>query len=197
MRAAAVITTIATTNITRGTTVRATAAITMRGAATTTGSTAITRITTEGTEATAPAVTTAITIIRPGRTIDATATRVATRAAITSRIRRATTRTPATSTTGAAAAITRAESRRGCRGRGELRGMESPEHVDLRQATGMPILARIVVPVSAVEKEAVGEVRGMTREHCRVPLPSTARVVQAERTEGAWIVWYVEKVEAI
>jgi hypothetical protein len=75
--------------------------------------------------------------------------------------------------------------------------MENPEHVDLRQATDMPILARIVVPVSAVEKEAVGEVRGMTREHCEVPLPPTARVVQAERTEGAWVVWYVEKVEAI
>ena len=43
-------------------------------------------------------------------------------------------------------------------------------------------LARIVVPVSAVEKEAVGEVRGMTLEHCRVPLPPSARVVQAERT---------------
>jgi len=30
-----------------------------------------------------------------------------------------------------------------------------------------------------------------------VPLPPAARVVQAERTEGAWVVWYVEKVEAI
>ena len=195
MATAAVITTIVTASITRGTTIRVTAAITMPGAATTISSTAITRITTAETGATAPAATAAITIIRPGRTIHAT--RAATRAAITSRIRRPTTRTPATSTTGAAAGITRAESRRGCRGRGELPGMESPEHVDLRQATGMPILARIVVPVSAVEKEAVGEVRGMTREHCQVPLPSTARVVQAERTEGAWVVWYVEKVEAI
>jgi hypothetical protein len=75
--------------------------------------------------------------------------------------------------------------------------MDSIENMDLRHAADMPILARIVVPVSAVEKQAVGEVRGMTREHCRVPLPPTARVVQAERTEGAWVVWYVEKVEAI
>lgn len=61
----------------------------------------------------------------------------------------------------------------------------------------MPVLARIVVPITAVEKESVGEVRGMTLEHCKVPLPPEARVVSAERTEGAWIVWYVEKVEAI
>jgi hypothetical protein len=73
--------------------------------------------------------------------------------------------------------------------------MEHP--VDLRQATEMPILARIVVPLTAVQKEAIGEVRGMSREHCQVPLPPEARVVQAERTEGAWVVWYVEKVEAI
>jgi hypothetical protein len=72
------------------------------------------------------------------------------------------------------------------------------EHqVDLSQAPEMPILARIVVPLTAVQKEAVGEVRGMSRESCQVPLPRDARVVQAERTEGAWVVWYVEKVEAI
>ena len=72
------------------------------------------------------------------------------------------------------------------------------EHqLDPRQTTQMPILARIVVPLTAVQKEAVGEVRGMTRESCQVPLPQDARVVQAERTEGAWVVWYVEKVEAI
>lgn len=71
------------------------------------------------------------------------------------------------------------------------------ENVDLRQAGGSPILARIVVPITAVQKESVGEVRGMSREHCEVPLPPTARVVSAERTEGAWVVWYVEKVEAI
>jgi hypothetical protein len=72
------------------------------------------------------------------------------------------------------------------------------EHqVDLRQATEMPVLARIVIPLTAVQKEAVGEVRGMSRESCQVPLPPEARVVQAERTEGAWVVWYVEKVEAI
>jgi len=61
----------------------------------------------------------------------------------------------------------------------------------------MPILARIVIPITAVEKESIGEVRGMTLEHCKVPLPLSARVVSAERTEGAWVVWYVEKVEAI
>ena len=73
--------------------------------------------------------------------------------------------------------------------------MENP--LDLSQATDMPVLARIVVPLTAVQKEAVGEVRGMSRESCQVPLPKDARVVQAERTEGAWVVWYVEKVEAI
>jgi len=73
--------------------------------------------------------------------------------------------------------------------------MDNP--VDLRQATEMPVLARIVVPLTAVQKEAIGEVRGMSREYCQVPLPPDARVVQAERTEGAWVVWYVEKVEAI
>ncbi len=73
--------------------------------------------------------------------------------------------------------------------------MENP--LDLSQATDMPVLARIVVPLTAVQKEAVGEVRGMSRESCQVPLPKEARVVQAERTEGAWVVWYVEKVEAI
>jgi hypothetical protein len=73
--------------------------------------------------------------------------------------------------------------------------MDNP--VDLRQATDMPVLARIVVPLTAVQKEAIGEVRGMSREFCQVPLPPDARVVQAERTEGAWVVWYVEKIEAI
>jgi hypothetical protein len=75
--------------------------------------------------------------------------------------------------------------------------MGYPENPGPPQAGDMPILARIVIPVSAVEKEAVGDVRGMTREQCQVPLPPSARVVQAERTEGAWVVWYVEKVEAI
>jgi hypothetical protein len=73
--------------------------------------------------------------------------------------------------------------------------MDNP--VDLRQATEMPVLARIVVPLTAVQKEAIGEVRGMSREFCQVPLPPDARVVQAERTEGAWVVWYVEKIAAI
>lgn len=73
----------------------------------------------------------------------------------------------------------------------------SDQHLDLRQAGDTPVLARIVIPITAVEKEEFGEVRGMTREHCEVPLPPEARVVSAERSEGAWIVWYVEKVEAI
>jgi len=79
----------------------------------------------------------------------------------------------------------------------ERSGVSNLEHVNLRTASDMPVLARIVVPLGAIEKQAIGEVRGMSLEHCRVPLPPTARVVQAERTEGAWVVWYVEKVEAI
>ena len=71
------------------------------------------------------------------------------------------------------------------------------EDLDLSKAEGMPLLARIVVPLTAVDREAVGEVRGMTREWCQVPLPPAARVMQAERTEGAWVVWYVEKVDTI
>jgi hypothetical protein len=71
------------------------------------------------------------------------------------------------------------------------------ENLDLSRAEGMPVLARIVVPLTAVERESIGEVRGMSREYCAVPLPRDARVVQAERTEGAWVVWYVEKVDAI
>ena len=35
--------------------------------------------------------------------------------------------------------------------------MDNP--VDLRQATEMPVLARIVVPLTAVQKEAIGEVQ--------------------------------------
>ena len=71
------------------------------------------------------------------------------------------------------------------------------ENVDLSKAEGMPLLARIVVPLTAVERESVGDVRGMSREFCQVPLPPHARVMQAERTEGAWVVWYVEKVDTI
>ncbi|HUZ83691.1 MAG TPA: hypothetical protein VMU66_03280 [Gaiellales bacterium] len=72
-----------------------------------------------------------------------------------------------------------------------------PEQIDLRQAEDTPVVARIVIPITGVKKEEIGDVRGMTREHCLVPLPPEARVVSAERSEGAWIVWYVEKVEAI
>ena len=50
------------------------------------------------------------------------------------------------------------------------------ENLDLSRAEGMPLLARIVVPLTAVEKEAIGEVRGMSREYCAVPLPPAARV---------------------
>jgi hypothetical protein len=69
--------------------------------------------------------------------------------------------------------------------------------MDLRRAAQQPILCRIVIPLQMVQREGIGDVRGMSREFCEVPLPDTARVVQAERTEGAWVVWYVERVEAI
>jgi hypothetical protein len=68
---------------------------------------------------------------------------------------------------------------------------------DLRLAAQAPVLARIVIPLQAVHREEIGELRGMAREFCEVPLPPEARVVQAERTEGAWVVWYVERVGAI
>jgi hypothetical protein len=48
-----------------------------------------------------------------------------------------------------------------------------------------------------VNREEIGGVRGLSREFCSVPFPPGARVVQTEKTEGAWVVWYVERVEAI
>src|SRR3954447_8068899 len=60
--------------------------------------------------------------------------------------------------------------------------MEHP--VDLTKATDMPILASIVVPLTAVHKEAIGEIRGVSRESCHGPLPNAPRRVQAERTAG-------------
>jgi hypothetical protein len=65
------------------------------------------------------------------------------------------------------------------------------------EATEVAVLSRIVIPFSMVKREEVGGVRGLSREFCSVPFPPAARVVQAEKTEGAWIVWYVERVEAI
>jgi hypothetical protein len=62
---------------------------------------------------------------------------------------------------------------------------------------GAAVLSRIVIPLMMVAREQIGDIRGLSREFCEVPLPPNARVVQTERTEGAWIVWYVEKVEAI
>jgi hypothetical protein len=54
------------------------------------------------------------------------------------------------------------------------------------------------VPFGQTQREDnLGGVRGMAREYCAVPFPPGARVVQAEKTEGAWVVWYVERVEAI
>jgi hypothetical protein len=66
------------------------------------------------------------------------------------------------------------------------------------QPTDAAILTRIVIPFGQLKREDnLGEIRGMSREFCSVPFPPGARVVQAEKTEGAWVVWYVERVEAI
>jgi hypothetical protein len=59
------------------------------------------------------------------------------------------------------------------------------------------VLSRIVIPFMMVSREELAGVRGLSREFCEVPFPAGARVVQAEKTEGAWIVWYVERVDAI
>jgi len=66
-----------------------------------------------------------------------------------------------------------------------------------QEATDAAVLSRIVIPFAMVKREEVGGVRGLSREFCAVPFPPAARVVQAEKTEGAWVVWYVERVEAI
>jgi hypothetical protein len=54
-----------------------------------------------------------------------------------------------------------------------------------------------VIPFMMVSREEIGGIRGLSREFCEVPFPPGARVVQTEKTEGAWIVWYVERVDAI
>jgi hypothetical protein len=78
---------------------------------------------------------------------------------------------------------------------GEPRVMsESTEHF---AGMDVAVLTRIVIPFMMVSREEIEGVRGMSREYCEVPFPPGARVVQAEKTEGAWIVWYVERVEAI
>jgi hypothetical protein len=59
------------------------------------------------------------------------------------------------------------------------------------------VLTRIVIPFMMVNREEIAGVRGLSREFCQVPFPPGARVVQAEKTEGAWVVWYVERVDAI
>jgi hypothetical protein len=59
------------------------------------------------------------------------------------------------------------------------------------------VLSRIVIPFMMVNREEIAGVRGLAREFCQVPFPPGARVVQAEKTEGAWVVWYVERVDAI
>jgi hypothetical protein len=65
------------------------------------------------------------------------------------------------------------------------------------EGVDVAVLSRIVIPFMMVSREEIGGIRGLSREFCEVPFPPGARVVQAEKTEGAWIVWYVERVEAI
>ena len=88
---------------------------------------------------------------------------------------------------------------RGSRTDRESRRMSSSfTEVQGSQATDAAVLSRIVVPLGQTQREDnLGGVRGMSREFCAVPFPPGARVVQAEKTEGAWVVWYVERVEAI
>ena len=88
-------------------------------------------------------------------------------------------------------------SRRGLPGSVETRHMSFVD-ASGAQATDAAVLTRIVIPFGQLKREDnLGEIRGMTRESCAVPFPPGARVVQAEKTEGAWVVWYVERVEAI
>jgi hypothetical protein len=65
------------------------------------------------------------------------------------------------------------------------------------EGVDVAVLSRIVIPFMMVNREEIAGVRGLSREFCEVPFPPGARVVQAEKTEGAWVVWYVERVEAI
>ncbi len=65
------------------------------------------------------------------------------------------------------------------------------------EGSEVAILSRIVIPFMMVKREEIGGVRGLAREFCEVPFPPGARVVQTEKTEGAWVVWYVERVDAI
>ena len=65
------------------------------------------------------------------------------------------------------------------------------------EGTENAVLSRIVIPFMMVSREEIAGIRGLAREFCEVPFPPGARVVQAEKTEGAWVVWYVERVDAI
>ncbi len=76
-------------------------------------------------------------------------------------------------------------------------GMEASSAAPHFEGMDVAVLSRIVIPFMMVEREEIGGIRGLSREFCQVPFPPGARVVQAEKTEGAWIVWYVERVEAI
>jgi len=89
-----------------------------------------------------------------------------------------------------------AAARRGdCRAAANSPAMEAS---DVKfEGTDVAVLSRIVIPFMMVSREEIGGVRGLSREFCEVPFPAGARVVQTEKTEGAWIVWYVERVEAI
>jgi hypothetical protein len=79
--------------------------------------------------------------------------------------------------------------------RAERCGMQNP--MPKIEGTENAILSRIVIPFMMVSREELGGIRGLSREWCEVPFPPAARVVQTEKTEGAWIVWYVERVDAI
>src|SRR4029077_5979638 len=79
------------------------------------------------------------------------------------------------------------------------RGEQSPMEASPVTFEGMDVavLSRIVIPFMMVNREEIAGVRGLSREFCEVPFPAGARVVQTEKPEGAGIVLYVERVEAI
>ena len=81
--------------------------------------------------------------------------------------------------------------------RGDEPGCMSEAATTKFEGMDVAVLSRIVIPFMMVSREEIGGIRGLSREFCEVPFPPGARVVQAEKTEGAWIVWYVERVEAI